>query len=118
MDVRAASWVTSSGWNVAGTTLGVLGLVTGYIFYRRSQQPKTLDWVQLFDDFIVRSPAAGSGISVALKGTELLLPRIARIRIQNTGKQPIRPEDYFGPVTIEAPSAHIHSVDYVGGHPC
>jgi hypothetical protein len=73
--------------------------------------------VQLFDDFIVRSPVAGTGITVALKGTELLLPRIARIRIQNTGKLAIRPEDHYGLMTIEAPSARIHSVDYVGAVP-
>jgi hypothetical protein len=115
--IRAASWVTDSGWNVVSATLGALGLIAAYVFYRRSQQPKTLDWVMIFDRFMGTGPAASSGLTVAFKGTQVLLPRLAVIRIHNTGKQAIRPEDYHGALTIEAPGARIHSVEYVGAVP-
>jgi hypothetical protein len=88
------------------TVIGVVGLSIAYFTYLAQVAPgfKRLHYTSVAFDLVL--PVVHNDLrglfKLYLKGQELINPVVCAARIQNTGKAPIRPEDFDAPLTIEA----------------
>jgi hypothetical protein len=107
-----AAAAQGSWWNhhsgiitLVGVIVTFVGVLVTLIIYLLQRDKKTFDWQLLTDEQIVTRTAreARGGITVLWDNTvELTHPRLLTIRLMNTGKREIRPEDFDGDTVITA----------------
>jgi hypothetical protein len=91
---------------VTVTVIAVASLVVAYFTYRAQVAPgfKRLHYTSVAFDLvlsIVHDDLRGL-FKLYLKGEELINPVVCAACIQNTGRAPIRPDDFDAPLTIES----------------
>jgi hypothetical protein len=89
-----------------GTVVGIVGLAITYLAYRAQTAStfKRLQYTGLAMDLInpLVNDELRNHFKVYLKNQELINPVACIARIQNTGKAPILPSDFDGPLTIQS----------------
>lgn len=94
-------WMGSPAWQFWGTIVGILALIAGVWFFRLGQEIRELTVTLLVDTPLV-SVASEAGaldeLTVLYKGEQASSVRIVQIKIENTGNQEIRPEDFITPL--------------------
>lgn len=100
-----AAWWWEGLSGPAGVLVGVVAtvIVAAVVFYLQRDK-KTFDWQLLTNEPIMTTAPAQHAlgkITVTLNGREELKhPRLLTIRLINTGKREIRPEDFDGEVIV------------------
>lgn len=93
------------------TVIAVAGLAIAYFTYRAQVAPvfKRLHYTSVAFDLVL--PIVHKDLrrlfKVYLNGQELINPVVCAARIQNTGKSPIRPDDFDAPLTIESAEKEV-----------
>jgi hypothetical protein len=88
------------------TVIAIVALVIAYLTYRAQVAPmlKRLHYASLAFDLVM--PVVHDDLrdifKLYLKGQELINPIVCAARIQNTGRAPIRRDDFDGPLTIQS----------------
>lgn len=113
-----AWWNEHSGIiTLIGTCVGVVAIVITFIVYLIQRDKKTLDWRILANEPILNAGAQRMTHSIKIvidDGLEVQRPRFVRVRLENTGRREIRPDDFDGPAFIVVPGAYtIRSVALV-----
>ncbi|MCI0142075.1 hypothetical protein KNN17_10840 [Arthrobacter bambusae] len=97
------SWFdANAGWiGFAGLVVGVLGVLTGFIFYWLSRRPKRFGWQLMDQTPILSRSAAGLPIRIIHgDGVEAQFPQLSVIRLGNRGKAEITAHHFDGPIRV------------------
>jgi hypothetical protein len=90
---------------VIGTLIAVLTLVVTYLAYKaqKNQSFKRLHYSSFMAPLVLsRWYDNEDTITVRQDGEEFILPFLCAARIENTGRAPILPSDFNGPLTCTA----------------
>lgn len=83
-----------------GSLVGVVGVVTGFLFYWWSRRPKKFGW-QIMNQTPILSTGSGHlPLKVVFDGQDVSSPYITQVRLGNTGKIELKADDFDGPVRI------------------
>ncbi len=91
-----ATWISRHSWG-AGIAAGIIATVlVAAVVFLLQRESKTFDWQILTDEPILTGAAATTaGLKLTLHDrVELAHPRLITIRLRNSGKREIRPEDF------------------------
>jgi hypothetical protein len=94
-----------------GNILGIVGLLTGFVFYWISRKPKRFGWHLVSKTEILSSKGRALPLKVVYDGEDVFSPNIIVLRIGNVGKAEIRPADYDGAVRIEFAKGRLLAFD-------
>lgn len=92
-------WIAQHWEFVVGTAIGVLGIIIAIATVAYQRSPKRLDY-KIMSDIRVLNIDADPKWEVLYDGRKIEDPRIVVIRFVNTGKQPIRADDFEGGLPI------------------
>lgn len=99
-----------SGGNWAGwlaVTLAAVTLIATIAIARWQRQRKVLTY-EAYTEFplFMRNPVARD-IEILADGKKLALPHVLLVTIRNAGNRALRPEDFYGPITIRFVDAEV-----------
>ncbi|HTB80263.1 MAG TPA: hypothetical protein VK717_05195 [Opitutaceae bacterium] len=104
-------WIKKNAWNLIGTTIGVIGIVTGYLFYRASIQFPSLSFFDSKPHSLVMNYGAVSDSPVRLlrKDGSPVAQSVytARLYLWNSGTVSLRRDSILKPLNIEAEGCEI-----------
>lgn len=110
--IIAESWVDQRPWVLTLTAtivLGIVGLVVGYIYHRRGQTRKCLDYLITSDVKLLSDEATKLGsLEVTYESHALKHPRVVTIKFTNTGNKEIKAEDFEDPIKIQHPGSRAY----------
>lgn len=85
-----------------GTVIGIISIVLAYLAYRSQsvQSFKRVHYSGFMTPLIWLDTPATEALAVRLDGEDLINPFLCVVSIENTGRAPIVPSDYSGPLRI------------------
>lgn len=97
-----ASWWSQYGATVWGIVLGAaITVIVAVLIYQRQKRIKTLDWTPITNVPLLDTRATvANEFNVYWRNTKVSSPRILILRIQNTGREAIRSQDFEGNIHI------------------
>jgi len=109
MDHQLSWFDANAGWiGFAGLVVGVLGVLTGFIFYWLSRRPKRFGWQLMDQTPILTADSKGLPLKIIYAGEhEVSKPNLVVVRLGNRGKVEIRSDDYDGPVKVSFIKSHL-----------
>jgi hypothetical protein len=104
-------WLKRNAWNLVGITVGVIGIATGYLFYRASIKFPSLSFVDAAPHILVMNYGAVSDSPIRLlrKDGSPVAQSVytARLYLWNSGTESLRRNSILKPLNIEAESCEI-----------
>lgn len=109
MNLSAASWQF-----VVGTTIGLIGLVTGYYWYRQTKEKVDPRYV-LADELVFDRNDANSDLEVSANGVQVDLLRRVHLGVYNSGARAIRKSDLAksDPLRVKLPGDALEQAKVV-----
>jgi hypothetical protein len=104
-------WLKRNAWNLVGTAIGVIGIATGYLFYRASIKFPSLSFVDSAPHILVMNYGAVSDSPIRLlrKDGSPVAQSVytARLYLWNSGTESLRRNSILKPLNIEAENCEI-----------
>lgn len=107
----------NAGWiGFAGLIVGVLGILTGFLFFWWSRRPKKFGWQLMSKTPILTADAKGLPLKITYAGQhEVSRPNLVVLRFGNRGKVEIRSDDYDRPVMVTFDRAKLIGATLIDG---
>jgi len=96
-------------WGIVGAVAGVIAIPTSIIIYIKQQARAHLDYRIVTKTKLLAAPS--SGVQVTAGGRPLHNASLIAIEVINTGKRPIKADDYSNPITFLFPGVFMASVE-------
>lgn len=97
--------------------IGIVGVILAVVFFFAGRKTKRLHYYTVVEQPLLQmNPAYKTGnVTVLVDGQQVTHPRTMVIRVLNSGRTEVRPEDYASPITLEVLDAPLMSLDVQGG---
>lgn len=97
-----------------GSIVGVIGVVTGFLFYWWSRRPKRFGWQVMSQTPILSTSSGHLPLKVVFDGKNVSSPIISQVKLGNTGKIELKSDDFDGPVKIGFANSDILQIRISG----
>jgi hypothetical protein len=95
------NWMAENIELVVTVALSVGAIVATFVVFWWQRKPKHLDYWIMFDAPILSKRASSvSDLKVIMDDQELKAPHIVTVRVINSGKEPVKAEDYRDDITV------------------
>src|SRR3954465_768129 len=97
--------------------VGAIGVILAVVFFFARRKTKRVHYYTVMEQPLLQmNPAYTTGkVVVTVDGQQVTHPMTTVVRVINSGRSEIRPEDFAAPITLTLAGAPLMSVDTQGG---
>lgn len=100
MDVQ--EWMKDNLELVVAVSLGLGAIIVSLLIHFWERKPKRLDYLVMYNAPLLPKRASGvRDLKVIYEESELKAPHLVTVRVKNTGKEPIKGDEYHQDITVK-----------------